>query len=81
MNEFSRVTLVLPTPLWEEVKQIAPAGQRSHWVAEVLEAQLRRQLRLEFQEYLRQKYGELPSSIAEIEQMRAERDDNLQNLR
>ncbi len=88
MSEFSRVTLVLPKELWEKVKQLAPAGQRSRWVAGVLEAELRRQERLDqleelkcFQSYMREKYGLLPSSADEIEAMRWERDDEISSNR
>ncbi len=88
MNEFSRVTLILPKNLWEKVKQITTAGQRSRWVAGVLEAELRRQRRLDqlevlkcFQSYMRDKYGLLPSGSAEIEAMRQERDDEISPYR
>ncbi len=88
MGETTRVTVVLPVALWEEVKEMVPAGQRSRLVAEALEAEIRRRKRLEqlerlrrFQDYLREKYGEMPSSVEEIRQMREERDAEITGLR
>ncbi len=88
MGQTSRVTLVFPKELWEEVKRIVPAGKRSRLVAEALEAEIRRRKRVEqlnnlqrFQEYMRGKYGELPSSAEDIEKMRQERDHELAGLR
>jgi hypothetical protein len=82
MKEVERVTLALPKVLWEDVKRLIPAGQRSRVVAEALEAEIRRRRRLEqfgqirrLQEDLRQKYGLLPSSAAEIDALRKERED------
>lgn len=87
MSELSRVTLTIPKKLWQDVKRLAPAGQRSRLVTEALEAEIRRRKRLEnleqlrqLQETMRQKYGELPSSADEIAQIRQERDDYLAGL-
>lgn len=88
MADVARVTLVLPKGLWEEVKRMVPSGQRSRLVAKALEAEVRRRKRLEqlervrqFQDYLFEKYGEMPSSVEEINQMREERDVEITGLR
>ncbi len=88
MRDTTRVTVVLPVALWEEVKEMVPAGQRSRLVAEALEAEIRRRKRLEqlerlrrFQDYLLEKYGEMPSSVEDIRQMREERDAEITGLR
>ena len=88
MSENLRVTLVLPKRLWEQVKQLSPARQRSRLVAEALEAEIRRRERLlqveqltQFQDYMQQKYGELPGSAEDIQKMREERDNDLASLR
>jgi hypothetical protein len=87
MGELSRVTLVLPKPLWDKVKRLVPAGQRSRLVADALEIELRRRQRVEqveevkrFQAYMRGKYGQLPSSAPDIETVRQERDDEISRL-
>lgn len=78
--QVTRVTIALPKKLWEDVKHTVPAGQRSGLVAEALENELRRRQRQnqlqqlrQFQETMRAKYGELPSSAGEIDEMRQER--------
>jgi hypothetical protein len=78
----TRVTLVIPKVLWEELKDLVPSGQRSRVVAEALEAELRRRRRQEqlsqirtLHDDLSQKYGVLPTSAAEIEVMRGEREN------
>jgi hypothetical protein len=88
MVNTTRVTLVLPEELWEEVKQMVPSGHRSRLVAEALEAEVRRRKRWEqlervrqFQDYLFEKYGEMPSSVEEINQMRGDRDAQITGLR
>ena len=88
MSEHLRVTLVLPKKLWESVKRMAPARQRSRLVAEALEAEVKRRRRIEelekiaqFQEYMRHKYGELPGSAEDIQAMREERDHEITGLR
>ena len=88
MPHTTRVTLVLPADLWEEVKRMVPSGQRSHLVAEALEAEVRRRKQREqlervrqFQDYLFEKYGEMPSSVEGINQMREERDAQITGLR
>lgn len=87
MAETVRVTLVFPAPLWEEVRRLIPPRQRSRVVAEALEAEIRRRKQREqlerirkFQDYLFEKYGEMPSSAEEIRQMREERDAHLTGL-
>jgi len=88
MSEHLRVTLVLPKKLWESVKRMAPARQRSRLVADALEAEVKRRRRIEelekiaqFQAYMYQKYGELPGSAADIQAMREERDHEITGLR
>ncbi len=88
MAHTARVTLVLPANLWEEVKQMLPSGQRSRLVAEALEAEVRRRKQQKTFEQARQvgdelleKYGEMPSSVEEINQMREERDAQITGLR
>ena len=88
MSNTARVTLVLPEDLWEEVKRMVPRGQRSRLVAEALEAEVRRRKRWEAFERARElgdelfeKYGELPSSVEDINQMREERDAQITGLR
>ena len=87
MGDTTRVTVVLPVALWEEVKEMVPAGQRSRLVAEALEAEIRRRRRLEAFERARRlgdellaKYGEMPSSVEDIRQMREERDAEITGL-
>jgi hypothetical protein len=84
MSENLRVTLVLPKNLWENVKKLAPARQRSRLVAEALDAEVRRRGRIaqleqlsQFQDYMRQKYGELPGSAEDIQAIREERDHDI----
>jgi hypothetical protein len=81
--QVTRVTLSLPIDLWEDVKASIPARQRSKVIAGAIEAELRhrkRQAQLanlrQFQKAMREKYGELPSSAADIEEMRQERCHN-----
>lgn len=88
MSDTARVTLVLPRALWEEVKRMVPAGQRSRLVAEALEAEIRRRRRQrqlerieQFQGYLFTKYGEMDSSVEEIRRMREERGAEIADLR
>lgn len=84
MADTTRVTLVLPTNLWEELKRMVPSGQRSRVMAEALEAKLQQQQRREAFEHaqkvgdaLAKKYGNLPSSVEEIRLIREERDAEL----
>ena len=86
--DVTRVTLVIPGKLWEDVKRLVPAGRRSQLVAEALEAEVNRRQQQElldnirrFQDYLFDKYGETPSSVDEINQMREERDAEIAGLR
>jgi metal-responsive CopG/Arc/MetJ family transcriptional regulator len=81
MSQVTRVTIALPKDLWESVKLTVPAGQRSGLIAAALESELRRRRRLnqlqqlrQFQENMKGKYGILPDSAEDIEQMRLERD-------
>jgi metal-responsive CopG/Arc/MetJ family transcriptional regulator len=78
--QVTRVTIALPTKLWESVKKTVPAGKRSRLVAQALESELRRRERAEqaaqlrqFQGTMRAKYGELPSSGDDIDAIRQER--------
>jgi hypothetical protein len=82
MRQVTRVTIALPKKLWEDVKRAAPPGKRSGLVARALEGELRRRGRLEqasqlrtFQDGMRTKYGELPSSADDIGTIRQERSD------
>jgi metal-responsive CopG/Arc/MetJ family transcriptional regulator len=88
MSEYLRVTIVLPKKLWENVKRMAPVRQRSRLVAEALEAEIQRRERLaqldgllQFQGYMRQKYGELPARAGDIQEMREDRSHEIANLR
>ncbi len=88
MQQVTRVTIALPRDLWENIKHAVPAGKRSGLVAQALENELRRRKRMEQFESLREhqkimldKYGELPESATEIEQMRQEHDDEQSSLR
>jgi len=88
MGDTARVTISLPKELWEDIKNAVPAGQRSRLVAQALETEIRRRKRSEhlvnlkrLHEQMVEKYGELPDSAAEIEQMRQERDNEIEDLR
>jgi|GEM_PF-1093443 len=88
MSELSRINLVIPKDLWERVKRSVPEGKRSRLVVQALEAELQRRERLDklenlrqFQEYMRSKYINITESAQDLEQMRAERDDNVAGLR
>jgi hypothetical protein len=87
-NDVARVTLVVPGKLWEDVKRLVPAGRRSQLVTEALEAEVNRRQQQEllesirqFQDYLFSKYGESPSCVDDINQMREERDAEIAGLR
>ncbi len=87
MSDTVRISLVFPRKLWEQVKQIIPAGERSRVIAEATEREIRRRRRLEsierlqkLQEEFRQKYGQMPSSVEDIRQMREERDAEITGL-
>ena len=87
-TDMARVTLVVPNQLWENVKRLVPAGRRSQLVTEALEAEVNRrqqQAALEnirqFQDYLFNKYGEMPSCVDDINLMREERDAEIAGLR
>ena len=76
----TRVTLSLPTSLWEHVRKTIPARQRSGLVARAIEAELLRRKRIEslddlrkFQKTMKEKYGELPPSGETLEELRLER--------
>jgi len=88
MADTVRVSLVFPRQLWEEVKRIIPAGERSRVISEATEREIRRRKRLEsverlraLQEEFRQKYGEMPSCVEDIRRMREERDAEIAGLR
>ena len=88
MGDTARVTISLPKELWEDIKNAVPAGQRSRLVAQALETEIRRRKRSEqlvnlvrLHELMVEKYGEQPDSAAEIEQMRQERDNEIEDLR
>jgi uncharacterized coiled-coil DUF342 family protein len=81
MDDTTRVTLVLPADLWENVKRLVPSGQRSKLVAEAIEVEIRRRQRIEQLSRLRSlrdklvnKYQTLPDSAEDIQMMREERD-------
>ena len=88
MSDTVRVSLVFPRELWEEVKQIIPAGERSRVIAEATEQEIRKRRRLEsltriqaLQEEFRRIYGQMPDSAEDIRQMREERDAEITGLR
>jgi len=88
MSDTVRVSLAFPRELWEEVKQIIPAGERSRLIAEATEREIRRRQRLEALERVRalgdeleRKYGEMPSCVEDIRQMREERGAEITGLR
>ena len=77
--QVTRVTIALPRTLWESVKKTVPPGKRSRLVAQALESELRRRQRVEqaaelrqFQQGMRAKYGELPSSADDPDVARQE---------
>lgn len=81
MDDTTRVTLVLPADLWENVKRLVPSGQRSKMVAEAIEVEIRRRQRIEQLSRLRSlrdklvnKYQTFPDSAEDIQIMREERD-------
>ena len=87
MSDTSKVTLILPKDLWDDVKRLVPSGQRSRFVGEAVESEVRRRKRAsdldqlkKFHDQMLEKYGELPSSVDEIEKIRQERDDELTRL-
>jgi metal-responsive CopG/Arc/MetJ family transcriptional regulator len=88
MADTVRVSLVFPQDLWEEVKRLIPSGERSRVIAAATEREIRRRQRLEsierlraLQEEFRRKYGEMPSCVEDIRQMREERDADITGLR
>ena len=88
MGDTVRVSLVFPRDLWEEAKRLIPSGERSRVIAEATEREIRKRQRLEALERvrtlgdeLRQKYGEMPSCVEDIRQMREERDAEITDLR
>jgi hypothetical protein len=88
MADTVRVSLVFPHQLWEEVKRLIPSGERSRVIAEATEREIRRMQRLEALERVRvlgdelkRKYGEMPSCVEDIRQMREERDAEITDLR
>ena len=87
MSGMTRVTLVLPVKLWEEVKHTVPKGQRSRLVSEALKTEIVHRKRRAAFERARQvgdellaKYGEMPSCVEDIRQMREDRDGDLTGL-
>jgi hypothetical protein len=88
MGDTVRVSLVFPRGLWEEVKRLIPSGERSRVVAEATEREIWRRQRLKSLERVRalgdeleRKYGEMPSCVEDIRQMREERDAEITGLR
>ena len=88
MTDMTRVTLVVPNQLWENVKRLVPAGRRSQLVTEALEAEVSRRQQQElledirqFQDYLFHKYGESPGCADDINTLREERDAEIAGLR
>jgi hypothetical protein len=88
MGDTVRVSLVFPRELWEEVKRLIPSGERSRIVAEATGREIRRRQRLRALEQVRalgdeleRKYGEMPSCVEDIRQMREERDAEITGLR
>lgn len=88
MAKTVRVSLVFPSELWEEIKEVIPAGERSRVIAEATEREIekrRRQRAFEqvcsLGDELKLRYGEMPSCVEEIRQMRDERDADISGLR
>ena len=88
MSDTVRISLVFPRWLWEEVKRLVPSGERSRMIAEATARELRRRRRLETierlqrpQAELREKYGQIPSCVEDIRQLREERDAEVSGLR
>ena len=88
MGDTVRVSLVFRRDLWEEVKRLIPSGERSRVIAEATEREIQKRQRLKALERvralgdeLRQKYGEMPSCVEDIRQMREERDAEITSLR
>jgi hypothetical protein len=88
MADTVRVSLVFPRQLWEEVKRLIPRGERSRVIAEATEWEIRKRQRLDALEQVRAlgdklkgKYGEMPSCVEDIRQMREERDAEITGLR
>ncbi|PIU55224.1 MAG: hypothetical protein COS88_05230 [Chloroflexi bacterium CG07_land_8_20_14_0_80_51_10] len=87
MTKATRVSLVFPSDLWEEVKRQIPAGERSKVIAEATAQELKQRQRLEALERARalgdelaRKYGVMPSCVEDIRQMREERDAQITGL-
>lgn len=88
MADTVKVSLIFPRELWEEVKRVIPAGERSRVIAEATEREIRRKQRLEgierlqaLQEEFRRKYGEMSSCVEDIHHIREERDAEITGLR
>ena len=88
MSDTVRVSLVFPSTLWEEVKRLIPSGERSRVIAEATGREIQKRQRREALERVRAlgdelkgKYGEMPSCVEEIRQMREERDAEITGLR
>jgi len=87
MADTVRVSLVFPRQLWEEIKRIIPAGERSRVIAEAAEQEIRRRKRLQALERVRalgdefrRKYGEMPSCVEDIRLKREARDAEITGL-
>lgn len=82
-----RVTLTFPEDFWEEVKRTIPSGERSGVIVEATRREIQRRKQFgsikriqALQDRLKGKYGEMPSCVEDIQQMREERDAEVNNL-
>jgi len=79
---------VFPAELWEEVKDVIPAGERSRVIAEATEREIEKRRKLmafesvrALGDELKQRYAELPSCAEDIRRMREDRDAEISGLR
>jgi hypothetical protein len=80
MGENVPVIITYFNKLWRELTQKLPTQKRSRLDAEVGDAELRRselERLMQFQENMRQKYGEQASSAKAIQEMREKRDNEI----
>lgn len=83
-----RVSLVFPAELWEDVKAVIPAGERSRVIAQATEREVEKRRKqhafeqvLALGDELKRRHGEMPSCVEDIRQMREDRDADVAGLR
>ena len=64
-GEYAKVSITLPTPLLERIKSRAGARGLSAYVAQALEAEVRREGLREFLAQQEARYGPIPESVIE----------------